>query len=97
MEGEDWDNTTLVTKYGQSVFTLVLFGLSNAPGTFCRALAWVSGVCLGKVWLFLDDIVILRRGFEEHMKNMEQILSQFRDFKVKLTSSKCDFGRRGGS
>ena len=41
MEGEDRDKTAFVTKYGQFVFNRILFGLSNAPGTFCRALGLV--------------------------------------------------------
>ena len=28
------------------------------------------------------------------MKNMEQVLSQFRDFKLKLKPSKCEFLKR---
>ena len=43
---------------------------------------------------FLDDIVILGRSFEDHMKNMEQVLSRFRDFKLKLKSSKCELLKR---
>ena len=35
---EDRDKTVFVTKYGQFVFNLMPFGLSNAPETFCRAL-----------------------------------------------------------
>ena len=41
-------------------------------------------------YLFLDDIVILGMSFEDHMKNMEQVLSRFRDFKLKLKPSKCE-------
>ena len=37
-------------EYGQFVFNRIPFGLSNAPGTFCRALGLVLRVCLGKVW-----------------------------------------------
>ena len=43
---------------------------------------------------FLDDIVILGRSFEDHMKNMEQVLSRFRDFKLKLKPSKCELLKR---
>ena len=43
---------------------------------------------------FLNDIVILGRGFEDHMKNMEQVLSRFRDFKLNLKQSKCELLKR---
>ena len=71
------------------------FGLSNAPGTFCRALGLVlRGLSWKSVVSFLDDIVILGRSFEDHMKNMEQVLSRFRDFKLKLKPSKCELLKR---
>ena len=67
------------------------FGLSNAPVTFCIALALVlMGLSWESVVYFLDDIVILGRDFEDHIKNMEKVLSRFRDFKLKLKPSKCE-------
>ena len=95
MEGEDRDKTAFVTKYGQFVLNRMSFGLSNAPGTFCRALGLVlRGLSWESVVSFLDDIVILGRSFEDHMKNMEQVLSRFRDFKLKLKPSKCELLKR---
>ena len=70
-------------------------GLSNAPGTFCRALGLVlRGLSWESVVYFLDDIVILGRSFEDHMQNMEPVWSQFRDFKPKLKPSKCELLKR---
>ena len=64
------------------------FGLSNAPGTFVEHWGW----SWESVVSFLDDIVILGRGFEDHMMHMEQVLSWFRDFKLK--PSKCELLKR---
>ena len=76
MEGDDRDKTAFVTKYGQFVFNRMPFSLSNAPGAFCRALGMVlRGLSWESVVSFLDDIVILGRSFEDHMKNMEQVKS----------------------
>ena len=44
--------------------------------------------------MFLDDIVILGRSFEDHIKNMEQVLSRFRDFKLTLKPGKCGLLKR---
>ena len=41
---------------------------------------------------FLNGIGILGRGFEDHTKIMEQVLSQFRDLKLK--TSKCELLNR---
>ena len=87
-KGEDKDKTAFLTKYGQFVFNRMPFGLSNAPGTFCRALGLdLKGLSWESVVSFLDDIVIFGRNFEDHMKNMKQVLSRFRDFKLKLNVS----------
>ena len=95
MEGVDRDTTAFVTKYGQFVFNRMPFSLSNAPGTFCRALGLVlRGLSWESVVSFLYDIVILVRGFEDHMKKMEHVLSRFRDFKLKLKPSKCELLKR---
>ena len=42
---------------------------------------------------FLDDIVILVMGVDDHIKNMEQVLIRFRDFKLKLKPSNCELLR----
>ena len=95
MDREDRDNTAFVTKYGHFVFNRMPFGLSNAQGTFYNALGLVlMGVVLEKCAIFLDDIVILGRGFEDHMKNVEQVLSRFRDCMLKLKQSKCELLKR---
>ena len=65
------------------------FGLSIAPGTFCRALGLVlRGLSWESVVSFLYDIVIWGRGFEDHMENMEQLLGRFKDVKLRLKPSK---------
>ena len=38
---------------------------------------------------FLDYIDILERVFNDHMRNVEQILSRFLDLKLKLHPIKC--------
>ena len=49
----DQDKTAFVTKYAQFVFDRIPFGLSNAPGTFCKALGLVlRGLSWGKCGIF---------------------------------------------
>ena len=53
-----------MTKYGQFVFNRMPFGLSNAHGTFYRALGLVlRGLSCDSVVSFVDDIVIFGEGF----------------------------------
>ena len=79
MEG-DRDKTAFVTKYEQFVFYRMSIGLWNAPGTFCRTLRlFLRGLSWDSMVSDFDDIIILGRCCEDHMKNMEQVLSRFLD------------------
>ena len=49
---------------------------------------------MGKCGIVFRLYSNLGRGFEDHMKNMEQVLSRFQDFKQKLKPSKCELLKR---
>ena len=95
MEEGDRDKTAFVTKYGMFLFNRMPFGLCNAPATFSRALALVlrrlSWDC---VVSFLDDLIILGKGFEDHLTNMEKVFARFAKFKLKLKPKKCELFQR---
>lgn len=66
------------------------FGLTNAPMTFQRLmetalsqLQWTS--CL----IYLDDVVIFGKTFEEHIDRLRKVLSRIRSAGLKLKPSKC--------
>ena len=64
MDKGDRDKTAFVTKYGMFLFNRMPFGLCDAPSTFSKALALVlRGLSWDGVVSFLDDLVILERGF----------------------------------
>ena len=63
-----------------------------APATFQRlmdlvlsGLQWVS--CL----VYLDDVIVFGKSFEEHLKNMELVFARIREAGLKLKPSKCIF------
>ena len=74
---EGRDKTAFVTKYGIFSFRriwLVFIGL-NAPATFSRSVSLVlRGLSWKTVIAFLDDVVVLARGFDSHMVNLSDIL-----------------------
>jgi hypothetical protein len=56
---EDISKTTFRTRYGNYEFTIVPFGLSNAPVVFIFLMNGVFNEYLDKfVIVFLDDILI---------------------------------------
>ena len=71
MNEEDLEKTAVCTHEGLFEFKVMPFGLCNAPASFQRlmnlvlaSLQWSS--CL----VYLDDIIILGRNFEEHLKQI---------------------------
>ena len=43
---------------------------------------------------FLDDLIILGKGFEDYLTNMEKVFARFAKFKLKLKPKKCELFQR---
>lgn len=89
---EDRDKTAFSCHSGLYRFNRMLFGLTNAPATFQRAMdillspfRWKS--CL----VYLDDIIIFSRNWDDHVEHVDAILSVLQRPGVKLKLRKCEF------
>jgi len=61
--------------YGHKNFTIVPFGLSNAPVVFMCLMNGVFGDYLAKfVIVFFDEILIYSRSEQEHKKHLRIVL-----------------------
>ena len=64
---KDIPKTAFVTRYGQYEFTVVSFGLANAPAYFMNMMNKVFLEELDKfVVVFIDDILVYSATTEEH-------------------------------
>ncbi|GFW57641.1 retrovirus-related Pol polyprotein from transposon 297 [Trichonephila clavipes] len=64
----------------------------NAPATFERLMETVlKGLTFEACLIYLDDVVIGGRTFEEHLQNIRKVLSKLSDANLKLNPSKCKF------
>jgi hypothetical protein len=64
---EDTNKTTFRTRHGHYEFTVVPFGLSNAPVVFMCLMNDTFRNCFDKfLIIFLDDILIYSKSEEEH-------------------------------
>lgn len=60
-------------------FTVMPFGLCNAPQTMCRLMDEIIPSDLRhSVFGYLDDLVIVSEDFETHLEVLVRIASQFR-------------------
>ena len=92
---EDRDKTTFSCHVGMYRFTRMPFGLINAPATFQRAMDIIlSEVRWESVIVYLDDVIVFSRTFEEHLKHLGVVLGKLSEAGATLKFSKCHFFRR---
>ena len=69
------------------------FGLTNAPTTFMRLMDDVLRPFTNSfVLIYLDDILIFSRTWEEHMQHIQQVFSTLRQHKIYANLEKFSFG-----
>jgi hypothetical protein len=81
--------TAFVSRYALYEFTVMSFGLANAPSYFMYMMNKVFMEYLDKfVMVFIDDIMVYSRSEEEHLC---LVLQKLRDHKLYTKLSKCEF------
>lgn len=70
------------------------FGLTNAPATFQRLIeSCMSDIHLSQCLLYLDDIVVFSKTYDEHIARLESVFKRLQDAGLKLSPSKCQLFR----
>jgi hypothetical protein len=95
IKDEDISKTSFRTRYGHYEFTVVLFGLTNAPAVFMCLMNGVFINYLDKfVIVFLDDVLVYSKTAEEHEKHLRMVLEVLREHQLYAKLSKCTFYQR---
>lgn len=77
---------------GHFQFKRLPFGLTNSPATWQRFADNIFGPELEPhVFIYLDDIIIVTKTFEEHLKILKEIFKRIRDAGLMLNKEKCKF------
>jgi hypothetical protein len=88
----DISKTTFILRYGLYEYTVMSFGLTNAPAYFMYLMNKVFMEYLDKfVVVFIDDILVYSRSEEEHEDRLHLVLQKLRDHKLYAKLSKCEF------
>ena len=88
----DIPKTAFRTRYGHFEFTVMLFGLMNAPATFIDLMHKVFQPYLDQfVVVFVDDILIYSQLEREHEDHLRVVLQLLRDHQLYVKFSKCGF------
>ena len=87
--------TAFVTPDGLYQWKRLPMGLSTAPGALQNLMEIVmSGLSMEIAMVYLDDIVVFGRTFEEHLQRLRLVFVRLRDAGLKVKAKKCDFLKR---
>ena len=89
---QDIPKTAFTTRYGLYEYTVLSFGLTNAPAYFMSMMNKVFMEFLDKfVVVFIDDILVYSKNEEEHKEHLRLVLEKLREHQLYANFSKCVF------
>jgi hypothetical protein len=88
----DIPKTAFSTQYGLYEFTVMSFGLTNAPTYFMNLMNKVFMEYLDKfIVVFIDDILIDSKNDSDHEEHLWMVLYKLRDNQLCAKFTKCEF------
>ena len=94
VDPSDRPKTAFSTPQGHFEFTVMPFGLCNAPATFQRLMEYVlAGLQWEHCLVYLDDIIVFSETFKEHITRLSGVFDRLRNAGLKLKPKKCCFAR----
>ncbi|WVZ89888.1 LOW QUALITY PROTEIN: hypothetical protein U9M48_036237 [Paspalum notatum var. saurae] len=95
IRAEDIPKTAFSTRYGLYEYTVISFGLTNAPAYFIYLMNSIFFEELDVfVIIFIDDILIFSKMEGEHAEHLRIVLQRLRDHRLYAKFSKCEFWLR---
>ena len=95
MSDDDREKTAFCMPDGLFEFNVMPFGLCNVPATFQRLMdAVLAGLQWSSCLVYLDDVIIPGKDFEDHLQNIRVVLERLRQAGLKLHPTKCHFGKK---
>jgi hypothetical protein len=92
IRASDIPKTTFITRYHLYEYTIMSFGLTNAPTYLMYSMNEVFMEYLDKfVVVFIDDILIFSKNEEEHDKHLRLVLQKLRENQLYAKLNKFEF------
>ncbi|CAJ2646034.1 unnamed protein product [Trifolium pratense] len=86
---EDIPKTAFRTRYGHYEYSVMPFGVTNAPGVFMEYMNRIFHSFLDKfVVVFIDDILVYSKSEEEHKEHLRIVLQVLKEKKLYAKLSK---------
>jgi len=95
VKAEDISKTAFRTRYGHYEYSVMPFGVTNAPGVFMEYMNWIFHPYLDQfVVVFIDDILVYLKSEEEHAEHLRIVLQVLKEKQLFAKLSKCEFWLR---
>ena len=90
---EDSQNlTAFITPMGLYKWKRLPMGLASVPGAFQNVMELIfSGLSYEIALVYLDDIIVFGKNFEEHLERLELSFGRLEKSGLKIKGSKCKF------
>ena len=90
-KGDEW-KMAFRTRYGHFEYTVMPFGLANAPATFQNLMNDVLREFLDKgVVVYIDDILIYSENLEQHIQLVKKVLKKIADYNLAVAAQNSTF------
>ena len=97
MHEPDQIKTTFVTDRGLYCYKVMPFGLKNAGATYQRLVNRIFADQIGKTMeVYVDDMLVKSLLATNHVRDLREMFTILRRYKMKLNPNKCVFGVESG-
>src|SRR5258706_3965728 len=94
-EGDEW-KTAFRCRYGLFEYTVMPFGLVNAPATFQGMINHIFRDMLDQgIIAYIDDLVMHAKTREEHDKMVFEVLKRLKENSLYIAPDKCEWAQPG--
>uniref|UniRef100_A0A1I7SYF0 RNA-directed DNA polymerase n=2 Tax=Caenorhabditis tropicalis TaxID=1561998 RepID=A0A1I7SYF0_9PELO len=87
------ERTAFCCHMGVFQYRYMPMGLKGAPDTFQRAMAEVEKQFTGTMILYVDDLIVVSKDEDQHVKDLEEFFSLIIKMGLKLKAEKSQIGR----
>ncbi|CAF4771042.1 unnamed protein product, partial [Rotaria sp. Silwood2] len=94
IDENDRHKTAFITPFGLYEWNVLPQSLRNAPPSFQRIMSNVLSSCIDFSLVYLDDIVIFSRNYDEHLIHLEQVLTVLQSHNLTLNPPKCQLAKQ---
>ena len=84
------NKTAFITTEGLYEWNILAQGLKNSLPLFQRVMVDILSLCRQFALVYIDDIVVFSRSFEEHLEHIQHLLSILAKHNFQLNSVKCN-------